>query len=568
MKIRNLKIRNFRGIEELDWALPDKQVFCLIGKGDSTKSTILEAIRYALYPNWNLVFYDTDFYLCEIDEPIVIEVTIGNLIDEFCSLEKYGEYLHGWNLSTLVLGNEPGDGLEDVLIVRLSVGEDLEPHWELLDHNDESGIEFKPNDRAKLNVNLIGAFGDRHLTWGRGSILSQLTELDNTHHSLSGVARSAKESLDHQREKELINFDAAAKRAETIAKNLGVPVECSYVAQLDLNNININQGGLSLHDGNIPLRQLGLGSRRMLICGLQKEVLGEGHITLFDEIEIGLEPHRISRLLKHILSDSTGQYFLTTHSPTALRELTTNELYIVHNNDSVIQIIATHDKNLEKLNVQGKIRSSAEALLANRIIICEGQTEEGLARGLDNFWVEQGVVTFSFQGISTLCANGASNIKALAIGLKSLYYDIAVIVDGDAQNKFSNQDAIELDKLGIEVIMWDNELAVEQRAMIDLPWDSVLNSVTLARDEMNIPIRDHICSKLNQALDDNIEHWVESVELRKAIGSAAKSSDWFKSISKGERWAEIIAPVINSGTINGTDLTIKINKLKQWVEHA
>ena len=90
MKILNLKIRNFRGIEELDWALPDKQVFCLIGKGDSTKSTILEAIRYALYPNWNLVFYDTDFYLCEIDEPIVIEVTIGNLIDEFCSLEKVG----------------------------------------------------------------------------------------------------------------------------------------------------------------------------------------------------------------------------------------------------------------------------------------------------------------------------------------------------------------------------------------------------------------------------------------------------------------------------------------------
>jgi predicted ATP-dependent endonuclease of OLD family len=240
----------------------------------------------------------------------------------------------------------------------------------------------------------------------------------------------------------------------------------------------------------------------------------------------------------------------------------------VHNNDSVIQIIETHDKNLEKLNVQGKIRSSAEALLANRIIICEGQTEEGLARGLDNFWAEQGGVTFSFQGISTLCANGASNIKALAIGLKSLYYDIAVIVDGDAQNKFSNQDAIELDKLGIEVIMWDNELAIEQRTMIDLPWESVLNSVALAKNEMNIPIRDHVCSKLNQALDDNIEHWVESVELRKAIGSAAKSSDWFKSISKGERWAEIIAPVINSGTINGTDLMIKINKLKQWVEHA
>jgi predicted ATP-dependent endonuclease of OLD family len=115
MKIRNIKIRNFRGIEELDWALPDKQVFCLIGKGDSTKSTILEAIRYALYPNWNLVFYDTDFYLCEIDEPIVIEVTIGNLIDEFCSLEQYLRQLRaGGRLKNGMNSAQAGDLLKNV----------------------------------------------------------------------------------------------------------------------------------------------------------------------------------------------------------------------------------------------------------------------------------------------------------------------------------------------------------------------------------------------------------------------------------------------------------------------
>lgn len=42
MRIRHVSIRNFRGIRELDWAVPDTRIICLIGRGDSTKSTILE----------------------------------------------------------------------------------------------------------------------------------------------------------------------------------------------------------------------------------------------------------------------------------------------------------------------------------------------------------------------------------------------------------------------------------------------------------------------------------------------------------------------------------------------
>ena len=62
MRIRQISIRNFRGIRELDWAVPDKTLFCLIGRGDSTKSTILEALRRAFYPQWSLTFDDADFY--------------------------------------------------------------------------------------------------------------------------------------------------------------------------------------------------------------------------------------------------------------------------------------------------------------------------------------------------------------------------------------------------------------------------------------------------------------------------------------------------------------------------
>lgn len=46
MKIRKIEIKNFRMVKVLDWNLPKADVFCLIGKGDSSKSIILEVIRY------------------------------------------------------------------------------------------------------------------------------------------------------------------------------------------------------------------------------------------------------------------------------------------------------------------------------------------------------------------------------------------------------------------------------------------------------------------------------------------------------------------------------------------
>jgi len=88
-----------------------------------------------------------------------------------------------------------------------------------------------------------------------------------------------------------------------------VPVSNPYKAHLDLASINLKVGGLTLHDGDMPLRQLGLGSRRMLLCGIQQMGLEEGHITLFDEVEFGLEPHRITRLyrIEARLKDATDQ---------------------------------------------------------------------------------------------------------------------------------------------------------------------------------------------------------------------------------------------------------------------
>lgn len=569
MKIRKISIKNFRGVKELEWALPASDILCLIGKGDASKSTILEAVRFTFYPQWNLTLSDSDFYQCKVQNTIIIEVTIGQLTEDLCSLNKYGHYLRGWDAAALKLMDEPDDHLESVLTVRLTVEKDLEPKWIVVCDRNPEGTPFKQADRNKVSVGLIGAYSERQLSWATGTALAKITEAQSLNELLANVSRNARTSLDSDRHANLANFDAAATKSQEMAKLLGVPVVDAYKAHLDLSSINLKVGGLSLHDGDMPLRQLGLGSRRMLLCGIQTVGLEEGHITLFDEVEFGLEPHRITRLIKHVREDKRGQYFLTTHSPVVLRELTVKELHIVHNINGVVQIISAAKEGLEDHAVQGKIRSSTEAFLAKKVVVCEGATEVGFLRGFDDFQVANKKDPFSFHGVALLDAKGGSKVKALAKAFKSLAYDVAVLADGDAEDQFSPEDEKELAELKIPVLKWSDKLSLEERAFQDLPWPSVIASVKLAQDELDLPVYDHVRSRLVAGnLDRDIGTWKDNPELRTAIGVAAKKSSWFKDTTKGDLWFKAVSQAFLGADFGKKNLALELGKLWAWAEHV
>ncbi|MBS7457900.1 hypothetical protein [Coralloluteibacterium stylophorae] len=62
MQIRHLKVSNFRGAT-LDW-IPDSPFCCLIGAGDSGKSTLLDAAEAALSSRW-FSFTESDLLRCD-----------------------------------------------------------------------------------------------------------------------------------------------------------------------------------------------------------------------------------------------------------------------------------------------------------------------------------------------------------------------------------------------------------------------------------------------------------------------------------------------------------------------
>lgn len=568
MRLRHLSISNFRGIRELDWAIQDRRIHCLIGRGDSTKSTILEAIRRVFHPQWNLQFDDSDFFECKPTNKVRIEVTLGELPDDFRDLAKYGGQLSGWNKQELRREDDPGDGLEDVLRIRLSVSESLEPAWRAVKGDDDEGVRFQVVDRARACVSLIGGVLDRELTWVRGSLLSRLTEGESIQATLADAGRAARSAMNLQRAEALTKFDAVAAKAEAIAKALGVPVGQTYKADLDSDGISIRLGGLAIHDGDVPLRQLGLGSKRMLTTGLQKEGREGPHITMIDEVEHGLEPFRISRLLDYLSHESSGQYLMTTHSPVVLRELTVDDLHVVHSRQGRTSVLAANQPNLADA-FQGNVRLHAEALLASRVIVCEGATEVGFLRGLDGYWVSKGHRRLAYRGISLLDAKGDTKIKGIVEDLAKLAYEVAVVADSDSLG-FADADATALRTMGVKVTQWDESLCIERRVFADMPWDAVMASVRLAfslRGDQNAVIN-QVSAQFGSGLGRDPEKWTDTNVLRSAIGKAAKTGEWFKSITKGQRWAVCVSPHLDHVTMSGKDLTHKLAAIREWIDGA
>jgi predicted ATP-binding protein involved in virulence len=93
-RIHSISINNFRGIKKCVLNFYLHNFVCLVGRGDTGKSTILDAISYVLSPNWNLTFYDTDFTNCDIEKPLEIVACLYDLPDAFLDIEKFGLFLN------------------------------------------------------------------------------------------------------------------------------------------------------------------------------------------------------------------------------------------------------------------------------------------------------------------------------------------------------------------------------------------------------------------------------------------------------------------------------------------
>lgn len=569
-RIRLVEINHFRSIKSLSWS-PGAGLNCLIGPGDSGKSTILDAIDLCLGARRGLTLSDTDFYGLDVSEPITISLTLGDLSERLKNLEYYGECLRGYDDLLGGVEDEPRKGLETVLTIRLTVTADLEPVWSL--YSDRAALFDPPKmlqwkDRTSLAPVRLGHHPNFHLSWTRGSVLNRLgEERAEVGSALVNAAREARTGFGAKAAPQLAD---TLKKVTATAQSLGIPVGASATALLDAHAVSFGDGAISLHsDAGVPLRNLGTGSTRLLIAGLHRAAAEAANIVLVDEVEHGLEPHRINRLLDSLGAKDNAeplQVFMTTHSPAVLRELSGEQLRIIRSapdRHEARWVGRTDD-------IQAAIRIFPESFLAKTVLVCEGASEIGLIRGVDRFMTDRGNKSLQALGVSYVDAGGGDADRAFirAGVFQRLGYRVAVLQDND---KTPNTDVVKkFVAAGGYHLAWRNGRALEDELFSSLPVAAVSALLTRAQQltEEGL-VNNHIVtisqgnSNLGMVLLEGGAGQY-SGPTRELLGrsSRIRKAGWFKSISRMEGVSHDILCVHWGETDTG--FTEAINGLLRW----
>ncbi|MBH0129563.1 ATP-dependent endonuclease [Salinibacterium sp. NK8237] len=546
MRLRKLEVQNFRGIQSLNWLVPqDSNLVCLVGNGDSGKSTILDAIHLVLGDRWNPTLNDTDFFASDASTPIVIKAVVSDLPRGLLKESAFGLHLSGIDGAGTVT-QDPVDGTDPCLIVQLRVDDSLEPVWtiERLDDEGESA-ELRAYHRREFATFKVDDRVDSHLRWTRTSALGRLSSSDGEAKSaLAAAARAARESIATLKDADLSDL---TKNIQAKVNEVGSGTFTDIMPGLDAS---MSSGGnLALFEGAVPLTNYGLGTKRLAGIAIQQLAAGARTVLLIDEIEHGLEPHRVVRLIQHLRGDSSySQIFMTTHSSVVVEQASTPNLAIVRNLDGATRVLALPASGGTALRLR---RQRPSSFLAKRVLVVEGKTEEGLVKGLLECWdrdrVLEGLSVSAGEGVVVQDGQGGSEAAPRAAALHALGFHSGAFLDNDDRNV----DAAVAKALaaGVQIIRWPRGKNTELSLIESLngcALSSLLQLAVSIRGAEQAILDDlHRCHLPEIYRSIDIEEWLLAGEInlpgaRELVADAAVRFSWFKSVDSGRALGEWI----------------------------
>ena len=530
-----------------------RQLLLLLGRVRRFRQVdgILDAVESALSSRW-FSFTEIDFLNCNTTNPIVVEATVGELSKALKSDERLGLYVRGWTAAG-DLRDEPEDGDEPVLTVRLTVDATMEPVWELVCDRVEDPRTLSNRDRAMFGIVRLAGEDSKHLAWGQGSVLARLT--GDTNEASARLAEAYRAARASAKLNEIIELADAAELAEGFARGLGAYVEGSYEPGLELGRSGLSSGSIALHDDGVPLRLAGLGTRRLATLAIQKSAISEGAIMLIDEIEHGLEPHRIIGVIAQLKADQTktvderkpvGQVLMTTHSDVALAEAGADCLRVVQTIRPGRQ--TTLNRPTSPDPVQALMRFTPRAFFARRVLVTEGNTEIGMLLGIRENWpARHAGKPIEQLGVAIADGNG-EQACSMAIALHSLGYLTAIYRDSDTALSAANQAA--LVSAAIPVFEYGGGLNTEQAifsAASDALVQELLDYARAERGEdaidnnIDIKIPDLTIAMIRGPFAAwDILGELDGPQLRDAIAEVADRKKWFKD----QRIGRGLAPMV------------------------
>jgi AAA15 family ATPase/GTPase len=376
MKIKNVYIKNFRGICELDSPIEILDFNIFIGDNGTGKTAVLEAINYCLSPGYVASRFDiNDFYNGSNED---IEITVefdmnftAKLADGFTT-----QNVECNKISLLVKKRErsaPGKAFSDLVTTTHYVVPVAMKGTEGWSQQRKGGSDFKFTERQlslpNVDVEMPRAFcfsrtRNKQLTVGYNSSLTSIVNDLNWRFDKSQRDKEDADHFKHERKKlhEKIMSDTGG---DTLKKTIDSANEILEKLEMDKIDISLLKT-LTPYDHTeivfpfdgfeLPVENSGSGIEMAIAIALLEamaKISKEKIILIIDEPELHLHPKLQSKLFDHLKEVSKEiQIIASTHSPFLFKN--------VYQNADVKLLISKKEDN--KICIQDA-RSSGFGLL-------------------------------------------------------------------------------------------------------------------------------------------------------------------------------------------------------------
>lgn len=546
--IRKLLIRHYRGIEKLDWS-PAPGMNVILGGGDVGKTTVLDAIALLLSPTNATIVSEADYGNRDSTQELVIEAVMHIPASSEISTQRSFAWPWAWNGENAVTPTAKADGADDmptpddpVYRIRVRGTRELELVWEIVQPHDEADhfsvalrrkiglVRLSADERNDRDLRLVyGSALDRLLadTALRSRIGKQVAELD-LHASLNENGKSVIAALDQRLSGAAL--PSALKLGLTTSQGLSIGALIGLLAEK--NKVSL------------PLSSWGAGTRRMAALEIASSTEKDASVVIIDEIERGLEPYRLRKLINN-LHTAAHQTFITTHSPVAISCASAAHLWYLDTSG--------HMGALPYAQISAQQRREPETFLAKLAVIAEGPTEVGFLHYLLTAAFKTDPLDY---GVRVCDGQGNSATLELLETLSSSGLAFAGLADNEGTH--SGRWKVVKDALGDRLYQWPVG-CTEENVIAKIPTDRVIGLLKDAEGNFHgqrlrtMAVRLGIQDKQLPAIEAALA--AKGKSLRQLINDASTGNkegappgdekewkshgrDWFKSEKGGRELAE------------------------------
>lgn len=531
MQIRRLKIKRFRGIQNLTWT-PSAGFNCLTGPGDAGKSTILEAISTVLSAAPGRVASEYDYFDGNVADGFVIEALLGRLEDSLLRAWPVAP-LWTWMAETEQAQADPDPAGEGVLCVRARGTEDLEIEHVLVDPSDGE-VPLSPSKRNLFGLSTLGpattAF--RELRMSRGSLLARTLDRQHLRGLVTEAVQTSRESFTPPGEVQS-RLDLLSSARSALVPGAG-DLTLAMLSPRGQNLLGMIGLFARRTATDVPLLNAGLGTQQLTLFTLATSLIESTPLFVVDEVESGLEPFRQRELIARVRDTigADGQAFVTTHSPAAVGEMSVVELQRVDGGQNGNHSVRPFPASLESIK-----NADPEALLCRLPVLVEGQTELGLVETAFAPLVASIGTTLGALGIRLVDGGGQPRVFGPLRALRDMGLRCGSFLDTEEAHGGKRQELA--DDPGVAFGTYSAGKGLEDALAVTLPIEALEGVVRLPGPGRR-DVSDGRYQQVNELAGNQARTLLSDLagdlgeeRCRDLFATAAKKGAWFKTREGG-----------------------------------